>query len=211
VAYINLLCTKDSAEFRNVQIGDGWLFGLLNDGRGERVFECDRYSGTLTNIVYQGWPETRDACTGFVPDTGINDAAGSRFKKLAGQLLRGGIAAWVQAIFKDAIISNVVKLPAEVSEEIDVSKNLVLLPLDFLQFLTLVVGHFDLRGLTGERCIPSAPFRPVETVSEGTGMRERSVDNVGVRKTENEFPNGNAGKKASFAEEAVVRGSFKLE
>jgi hypothetical protein len=39
-------------------------------------------------------------------------------------------------------------------------------------------------------------------------MRERGVDNVGVRKTENEFPHGNAGKKPSFAEEAVVRGSF---
>jgi hypothetical protein len=42
-------------------------------------------------------------------------------------------------------------------------------------------------------------------------MRECSVDDVGVRKTENEFPNGNAGKKASFAEEAVVGGSFQLE
>jgi hypothetical protein len=31
-------------------------------------------------------------------------------------------------------------------------------------------------------------------------MRERGVDNMGVRKTENEFPNGNAGKKAGFAE-----------
>jgi hypothetical protein len=51
------------------------LFGLFNDGWGERVFECDRYSGTLTDIIYQGWPETRDAGTGFVPDTGINDAA----------------------------------------------------------------------------------------------------------------------------------------
>jgi hypothetical protein len=65
--------------------------------------------------------------------------------------------------------------------------------------------------LKRERRIPSAPLRPVETVSEGTGVRERIVDNVGVRKTENEFPNGNAGKKPSFAEEAVVGGSFKLE
>jgi hypothetical protein len=104
-----------------------------------------------------------------------------------------------------------VKLPAEISEEIDIGKNLLLVPLDFLEFLTLVVGHFDLRGLKREPRIPSAPLRPAETVSQGPGMREGSVDNVGVRKTENEFPNGNAGKKPSFAEEAVVGGSFKLE
>jgi hypothetical protein len=42
-------------------------------------------------------------------------------------------------------------------------------------------------------------------------MREGSVDNVGVRKTENEFQNGNARKKPGFAEEAVVGGSFQLE
>jgi hypothetical protein len=42
-------------------------------------------------------------------------------------------------------------------------------------------------------------------------MGEGGVDNVEVRKTENKFPNGNAGKKAGFAEEAVVGGSFKLE
>jgi len=112
---------------------------------------------------------------------------------------------------KGAIIAKVVKLSAEVSEEIDIDKNLLLLPLDFLQFLTLVVGDFDLRGLKGEPRIPSAPFWPAETVSERPGMREGSVDNVGVRKTENELPNGNAGKKPGFSEEAVVGGSFKLE
>jgi hypothetical protein len=112
---------------------------------------------------------------------------------------------------KGASIANVVKLPAKVSEKIDIGKNLLLLPLDFLQFLALVVGHFDLRGLKGEPRIPSATCWPAEPVSERPGMRERSVDNVGVRKTENEFPNGNARKKPSFAEEAVVRGSFKLE
>jgi hypothetical protein len=42
-------------------------------------------------------------------------------------------------------------------------------------------------------------------------MREGGIHNVRVRKTENEFPNGNAGKKSSFAEEAVVGGSFKLK
>jgi len=104
-----------------------------------------------------------------------------------------------------------VKFPPEVSEEINIDKSLLLLPLDFLQFLTLVVGHFDLRGLKGEPRIPSAPFWPAEPVPERTGMREGSIDNVGVRKTENEFPNGNARKKPSFAEEAVVRGSFQLE
>src|SRR5260370_21334142 len=103
------------------------------------------------------------------------------------------------------------KIPAEVSEEIDVGKNLLLVPLDFLQFLTLVVGDFDLRGLKGEPRIPSAPLRPAETVSEGAGMREGRIDNVRVRKTENEFPNGNARKKTCFSEEAVVGGSFKFE
>jgi hypothetical protein len=104
-----------------------------------------------------------------------------------------------------------VKLPAEVSDEINIDKNLLLLPLDFLEFLALVVGDFDLRGLTGERCIPSAPLRPAETVFERPGMCEGGVDNVGVRKTENEFPNGDTGKKPGFAKEAVVGGSFKLE
>src|SRR4029077_12558275 len=103
------------------------------------------------------------------------------------------------------------KFPAEVGQEIDIDKNLLLLPFDFLQFLALVVGDFNLRGLKREPRIPSAPLRPAETVSERPGMREGSVDNVGVRKTENEFPNGNAGKKPSFAEEAVVGSSFKLE
>jgi hypothetical protein len=42
-------------------------------------------------------------------------------------------------------------------------------------------------------------------------MREGSVDNVGVRKAENELSNGNPGKKPGFAEEAVVGGSFQLE
>jgi hypothetical protein len=104
-----------------------------------------------------------------------------------------------------------VKLPAEVSQEIDIGKNLLLVPLDFLQFLTLVVGDFDLRGLKGEPRIPSAALWPAETVSEGTSMREGGVDNVGVRKTENELPDGDARKKPSFAEEAVVGGAFKLE
>jgi hypothetical protein len=74
-----------------------------------------------------------------------------------------------------------------------------------------VVSDFDLRGLKGEPRIPSAPFWPAETVSEGTGVREGRIDDLRVRKTKNEFPNGNAGKKPSFAEEAVVGGSFKLE
>jgi hypothetical protein len=42
-------------------------------------------------------------------------------------------------------------------------------------------------------------------------MREGSVDNVGVRKTKHEFPQGDAGKKSRFAEEAVVGGALKLE
>jgi hypothetical protein len=108
-------------------------------------------------------------------------------------------------------MTNVMKLPAELGEEIDIDKSLLLLPLDFLQFLTLVVGDFDLRGLKGEPRIPSAPLRPVETVSERPGMREGSVDNVGIGKTENEFPNRNARKKPGFAEKAVVGRSLKLE
>ncbi len=75
MAYINMLSSKNSAEFRNVQIARGWLFGRLNNGWGERILECDRYSGTFTNITYQGRPETGDACAGFVADAGINDAA----------------------------------------------------------------------------------------------------------------------------------------
>jgi hypothetical protein len=42
-------------------------------------------------------------------------------------------------------------------------------------------------------------------------MREGSVDNVGVGKTEHKFPHGNAGKKSSFAEESLVCGALKLE
>jgi hypothetical protein len=42
-------------------------------------------------------------------------------------------------------------------------------------------------------------------------MREGRIHNVRVRKTENKFPNGNAGKKPGFAEETVIRGSFKLK
>jgi len=67
--------------------GHDWLFRLLNDGRGERVLEGDGDAGTLTDIVYQGWPETRDARAGFVPNAWINDSSRTCFEKFPGQLL----------------------------------------------------------------------------------------------------------------------------
>jgi hypothetical protein len=50
----------------------------------------------------------------------------------------------IQAISKKDVAVNIVKCASKISEEIDIRKNLFLLPVDFLEFFALVVGHFQL-------------------------------------------------------------------
>src|SRR5271168_3945304 len=135
----------------------------------------------------------------------------SCLQKLSGEMVLGAVAAGIQTIHKTWIAANVVKLAPEIGEEIGVGKGFLLLPVNFLEFLHLVICHFVLRGFVRESRIPRAAIRPVETASKGTGMRECSVDNMRVRKTKDEFPYRDARKQASFADEAVVCGSLKFE
>ena len=126
-------------------------------------------------------------------------------------MLGVAVAVCVQTISKACVVADVVKRAPKIGEEIDVSKSLLFLPSDLLQFLAFVVCHFQLRGLAGECRVPRAAFRPVEAASEGTGMRECSVDNMRVRKAKDQFPHRNTRKQASFSEEAVVCSSLKFE
>ncbi len=54
------------------------------------------------------------------------------------------MAVSIQAIPKTAIAANIVKCASKISEEIDIRKNLFLLPVDFLEFFALVACHFQL-------------------------------------------------------------------
>jgi hypothetical protein len=42
-------------------------------------------------------------------------------------------------------------------------------------------------------------------------VRECGIDDVGVRKTKDEFSDGNAGEQAGFAKQPVVRRPLKFE
>lgn len=103
------------------------------------------------------------------------------------------------------------KRASKVSKEIEIGESLFLLPVDFLEFLALVVGHFPLRGLPGECRIPSAALRPVEAAPEGICVGKGRVDNMRVREAEDQFPHGNTWKQASFSEKAVVCRPLQLE
>jgi len=187
------------------------LLDFSNLGRGKGILKTDGDRRTLPNIVHERRSETHDASSAFMPDTRVHHTGGSSFNKLSSQTLRCSVAARVQTISKTCIAANVMKRAPKISEEIDVGKNLFLLPLDFLEFPALVVGHFQFRGFTGERRIPRTALRPIEAASEWTRVRKSCVDNMRIRKAKNQFPYRNTWKQASFSEEAVVCSSLKLE
>ena len=103
------------------------------------------------------------------------------------------------------------KRASKISKEIEIGKSLFLLPVDFLEFPALVVGHFQLRGLAGECRIPCAALRPVEATSEGICMGKGRVDNMRVRKAKDQFPYRNTWKQASFSEKAVICSPLQFE
>jgi hypothetical protein len=189
--------------FSGVDLTDFWS--------GERVLERDGERATFANMIHQGRPETRDAGSRFVPNAVIDDAGGSRGEKLSRQSLRCVVAVWIETVFKGWIDAKVVEVAAKVGEEVNVCKRFLLLPMDFPQLVPLVVGHFDRRRFPRESRVPRSAFRSVETASERTGVRKCRVDDRGIRKTEDEFPDSDSGEQASFAEQAIVCGSLQLE
>src|SRR4029077_5715461 len=100
---------------------------------------------------------------------------------------------------------------SKISKEIEIGKSLSLLPIDFLEFASLVVGRFQLGGLPCECRIPCAASWPVEATSEGICMCKCRVDNMRVRKAKDQFPYRNTWKQASFSEKAVVGSALQFE
>src|SRR5271168_3513158 len=86
----------------------------------------------------------------------------SCLQKLSGEMVLGAVAAGIQTIHKTWIAANVVKLAPEIGEELGVGKGFLLLPVNFLEFLHLVICHLLLRGLAGECRASRVSFRPVE-------------------------------------------------
>src|ERR1039458_1049415 len=94
------------------------------------ILKFHRYLPSLPNIIHQGRPETCNASSCVVSDARIHNTGRSRIQEFACKLLRGCVVVWNQAFSKTRTPANVVKLPAEVCQEVRVKEGFFFLPVD---------------------------------------------------------------------------------
>lgn len=69
------------------------------------------------------------------------------------------MACRIKTIRKTRVASDVMKISPKVGEIIRVGRDLLFLPVDFLQFLSFVKRRFNLSGFQSKGCVPRTPDR----------------------------------------------------